>query len=270
MDYKEFAGQRRIDMLKMTHRAQSSHIGSNFSCIDILSVLYNIADLSLLPDGRTKDVIIIKAWAAASVYACLVAKELLPQEAVDDYGKEETKWGTVLDGLPPYIPFETGAMGYHLPAAVGFALAKKIKGEGGIVYCLISDGELNIGSTWESLAIAKQHKLDNLIIVVDQNSLQAMGATKDILDMEPLDEKLKAFGWSVTKIDGHNFEQIENAVNGKDKKEFRRLSQAPEAIIAKTIKGKGWKRAENNNLFHYSHVNEEMLKEALAELENGN
>lgn len=96
-DYKEFARQRRIDVLKMTHHAQSSHIGSNFSCIDILSILYNIADLSMISEKTTKDIVLVKSWAAASVYSCLVAKGLLPQEAVDRYGEEGTPWTTILE-----------------------------------------------------------------------------------------------------------------------------------------------------------------------------
>src|SRR3990167_9157152 len=258
-DYKQLANDLRKTVLGMTFRAQSSHIGSNFSCADILTVLYDIADLTLVEGGITKDIIVVKSWAAANVYACLVAKGLLPQEAIDKYGEEGTLWTTILDGMPPYIPFGTGAMGYLLPAATGFALAKKIKKEEGTVFCLISDGELNIGSTWESLAIAKHHKLDNLVLIIDKNSWQAMGATKDILDMEPIVEKIEAFGWNVQEIDGHNHLEIDSSLRYKD---FDR----PSAIIAKTIKGKGVSFMENDNLWHYSHVNEEVLNKALEEL----
>lgn len=258
-DYKQLANDLRKIVLGMTFRAQSSHIGSNFSCADILTVLYDIADLSLIEGGITKDIIVVKSWAAASVYACLVRKNLLPQEAIDKYG--EGKWTTILDAMPPYIAAGIGSMGYHFPFAVGFALAKKIKKEKGIVYCLISDGELDIGSTWESLAIAKQLNLTNLILLIDVNKLQALGNTKDILDMEPIEDKFKSFGWYVQRINGHNFNEIILALNKIN-------PLLPNVLICDTIKGKGWKRAENNNLFHYSHVNEEMLKEAMEELNN--
>ncbi len=260
-DYKEFARQRRIDVLKMTHRAQSSHIGSNFSCIDILTILYNIADLSLIKGtNNTKDIVLSKSWSAASVYACLVAKGLLPQEAITRYGEEGTPWTTILEPIQPYVKCGTGAMGYHLPFAVGFALAKKIQEEPGTVYCVISDGELNIGSTWESAAIAAHHRLDNLILIIDKNGFQAMGATKDILNMEPIHEKFRAFGWHVESFDGHDLQTMEARLKSS-------TTGNPRVFIAETIKGKGWARAENDNLWHYSHVNAEMLEEALKQLQ---
>lgn len=282
IDYKQFARELRRTVLMMTHKAQSSHIGSNFSCADILSVLYNIADLSLLPDGMTKDIVIVKSWAAASVYACLVAKGLLPQEAIDDYGKEGTPWTTILEPIKPHISVGTGAMGYHLPFAVGFALAKKVKKELGTVYCLISDGECQIGSTWESALLAAHHKLDNLVLIIDRNGLQAMGEMKDILDVEPLADKFRAFRWGVEVVDGHNFEEIEESL--KQKEDFGSLKRfedgsiggnfskpikhiLPRVIIANTIKGKGVSFMENDNLWHYSHVNRETLDKALEELQ---
>lgn len=292
-NYKELARQHRITVLKMTEKAQSSHIGSNLSSIDILTVLYDIADFTPTTDGMTKDVVVVKSWNAANVYACLVRKGLLPQEAIDDYGKEGTPWTTILEPVThnglKIIPAATGAMGYHLPFAVGLALAKKIKKEEGTVYCLISDGELNVGSTWESLAIAKQHKLDNLVLIIDKNGLQAMSSTKEVLDMEPVDKKIASFGWIVNTIDGHDYKEIEYSLGpvkehdnhgpfckkeeyflGGNKSEFRcgcLNVKRPRAIIANTVKGKGWKRAEGDNLWHYSHVNDEMLKEALGELQ---
>ena len=259
-DYKELARQLRITVIKMISSAKSSHIGSCFSCADLLTILYDIADLTPIEGGITKDIVVVKSWAAANVYACLVRKGLLPQEAIDRYSEEGTKWTTILDNIPPYIPAGTGAMGYHLPFAVGFALAKKVKKEEGTVYCLISDGELNIGSTWESLAIAKQQRLSNLVLLVDINGLCAMGATKDILDMEPISDKIQAFGWDWVQIDGHNFEEIENALNIKNRE------GVPRAILARTHKGYPIKRFIDDNLWHYSHVSKEILEEALQEL----
>lgn len=258
-DYKQLATELRRTVIKMTHKAVSSHIGSNFSCADILTVLYDIADLTPIDGGITKDIIVVKSWAAANVYACLVRRGLLPQEAIDRYGEEGTPWTTILDSIPPYIPAGTGAMGYHLPFAVGFALAKKIKKELGTIYCLISDGELNIGSTWESLAIAVQNKLDNLVLIIDRNNLQAMGKTEDILNMEPLAQKLVAFNWEVHQIDGHDHNLIERTL--------KRGHTKPMVIIANTTKGKGVSFMENENLWHYSHVNSEVLEKALAELQ---
>lgn len=260
INYAQFAKELRKTVLKMTYNAQSSHIGSNFSCADILSVLYNIADLRLdATKNLTRDIVIIKSWAAASVYASLVMKDCLPDEAIFSYGTEGTQWTTVLEPIPPYIPVGTGAMGYHLPFAVGFALAKKIKNELGNVYCLISDGETQIGSTWESALIAAHHKLGNLVLIVDRNGLQAMGKMEDILNIEPLEKKFQSFGWDWKEIDGHNHGAIEFALRSKHDK--------PLVIIANTVKGKGVSFMENENLWHYSHVNKEALEQGLKELE---
>ena len=156
-------------------------------------------------------------------------------------------------------------MGLGLPGAVGLALAKKLKGEGGKVYCLMSDGEMQIGTTWESALIAAHHKLDNLIVIADNNGLQAMGKTDEILNIKPLKDKWINFGWSVTRTDGHDLERIEKSIFG-EVEEFTKLSQSPSIIIADTIKGKGVSFMENQNIFHYKAPSEEEYNLALKEL----
>ncbi|MEK6879707.1 MAG: 1-deoxy-D-xylulose-5-phosphate synthase N-terminal domain-containing protein, partial [Nanoarchaeota archaeon] len=136
---------------------------------------------------------------------------------------------------------------------------KKLNKEEGKVYCIISDGECQIGSFYESLLIAKQHELSNLIVLCDNNSWQAMGRIKDILNIEPLNEKIKSFGWAIQKINGHDHEQIENALKNVDK-------TLPNFIICDTIKGMGYSKFYDNNLYHYKRVSEEELNEALKEL----
>ena len=150
----------------------------------------------------------------------------------------------------------TGSMGLGLPMAVGLALAKKLKGEEGKVYCLMSDGELNCGTTWESIQIATHHNLDNLIIIIDENGFQAMGRTQEILQ-----SNFPMMGNSFKEVDGHNYDEIER---GLIPYEFQRY---PHIMIAKTVKGKGWKRAENNNLYHYKAFDEEEYENAKKELE---
>ncbi len=264
-DYEKLANELRKTVLKMTHSAGSSHIGSNFSICDVMNIVYDIADFSLMPNGLTKDIVLPKSWTVATAYACLVRRGLLPQEAIDDYGKEGTKWTTIAEPIPPYIPFGTGAMGYILSAGVGFALAKKMRGEEGKVYCIISDGEMQIGATWEAAQIAAQHKLNNLILVVDWNGLQALGEIKKILNVEPLAEKWQAFNWHTTRINGHDHGEILRALKGEyymPKEE----QDMPRVIIARTTKGKGVSFMENNNLWHYAKVGEEDYKKALEEL----
>ena len=265
IDYAQFAKERRIDILNMIYRAQSSHVGSCLSSIDIMSVLYNFADLSIQPNGLTKDIVLIKSWNVANAYACLVAKGLLPKEAVIEYGKEGTQWKTILEPLPPYLPFGTGAMGYILPAGVGFALAKKVRGDEGKVYCIISDAEMQIGATWEAAIIAAQHKLNNLILIVDWNGFGAMGRLKDSSNVEPLGAKWEAFNWNVSRINGHHYGDIERALMGEPFVEGHKQSM-PRVIIARTTKGKGVSFMENNNLWHYAQVKQDDYEKALAEL----
>ena len=150
-------------------------------------------------------------------------------------------------------------MGFGFPFGVGFALAKKIKKEEGKTFVLMSDGEMDCGTTWESALITAHQKLDNLVVVVDANGLQAMGEVKKILNIDPLKDKWKAFGWDTQEIDGHNFEEIE--------KSFTASSEGkPKAIIARTIKGKGVSFMEGNNVYHYKAPSEEEYQKALEEL----
>ena len=152
----------------------------------------------------------------------------------------------------------TGSMGSGLPMATGFALSKKLKGEEGKVFCLMSDGEMQCGSTWESALIAAQHKLDNLEVWCDFNFLQAMGYVKDILDIEPLSEKFLAFGWRVFGINGHDYREIQDVLALKKEK--------PTIVICKTEKGFPISFMRGNNTFHYKAPSEEEYNKALKEL----
>jgi len=261
--YKEIALETRKTVLRLIYQAQTSHIGSNFSCIDILTVLYGIADIDKdLKEDRDR-IVISKGWVAATVYAFLAQKGIIPKEDLETYCKDGSKYVGLVEPYVRGIEAAGGSMGYGLPFGVGFALAKKGKKEKGKVFVLMGDGEMQIGTTWESALIAAHHKLDNLFVIVDANELQAMGKIKGILNIEPLKDKWKAFSWEVREIDGHNFEEIEKSlINPPINKE------KPIVIIAKTIKGKGWKRAENNNLFHYKAPSEKEYKEAMDELNN--
>ena len=271
-DYKKLANELRKIVLGMTFRAQSSHIGSNFSVVDIMTIVYDIADFTPAHNGLTKDIVLPKSWTVATAYACLVRRGLLLQEAIDDYGKEGTKWTTIAEptehnGLK-VLPFSTGAMGYILPAGVGFALAKKLNKEEGKVYCIISDGEMQIGATWEAALIAAHHKLNNLTLVVDWNGFCAMGKIKEILDVEPLADKWRSFNWHVINIDGHNHSEILRAIKGEPYVPKQEQSM-PRVIIARTTKGYPISFMSNNNLYHYKHISTSEFEQAMVELDNG-
>ena len=257
--YKKIALEARKKVLSMIYRAQTSHIGSNFSSLDILAVLYNIANVDKdLREDRDR-IVISKGWVAASVYYFLARKGIIPKEDLETFCESGSKYVGLVEPYVRGIEAAGGSMGFGLPFGVGFALAKKIKKEKGKAFVLMSDGEMDCGTTWESALIASHHKLDNLLVFVDFNGLQAMGKVKEILNVEPLKEKWQAFGWEAREIDGHNFEEIENSLISPP-------SGKPVVIIARTIKGKGVSFMENNNIWHYKAPSEDEYNKALKEL----
>ena len=261
--YKEIALEIRKTVLRLIYQAQTSHIGSNFSCIDILTVLYSIANIDKdLKEDRDR-IVISKGWVAAAIYAFLAKKGIIPKEDLETYCKNGSKYIGLVEPNIRGIEAAGGSMGFGLPFGVGFALAKKIKKEKGKVFILMSDGEMDCGTTWESSLITAHHKLDNLFVVVDFNGLQAMGKVKEILNVEPLKDKWKAFGWEVREIDGHNFEEIEKSLTLPPLEK-----EKPIVIIARTIKGKGVSFMEGDNLYHYKAPSDGEYQRALKELES--
>lgn len=256
-NYLEIAREARLKVLNLIYAAQTSHLGSNFSCIDILAVLFEKIDLD-------KDKFVLsKGWAAASLYYFLYRKGRITLEELDSFCMPGSKFIGLAEPIIPDIQIAGGSMGLGLPGAVGLALAKKIKKEPGTVYVLMSDGEMQIGTTWESALIAAQHELDNLVVIVDVNGFTAMGRTADILDIENLPEKFLDFHWASTVIDGHDFGHITKALGDAN------IERGPKIIIADTIKGKGVRRFEGENIYHYKAPNEAEYKEALQELSHG-
>lgn len=259
--YKEIALRARKTVLRLIYQAQTSHIGSNFSCIDILTVLYNIANVDKdLKEDRDR-VVVSKGWVAASVYYFLAEKGIIPKEDLETFCRDGSKYVGLAEPNVRGIEAAGGSMGFGLPFGVGFALAKKIKKEKGKVFVLVSDGEMQIGTTWESALIAAHRQLANLFVIVDANELQAMGRVQEILNIEPLKNKWQAFGWEVREIDGHNFEEIESTLIAPALNK-----EKPVVIIAKTIKGKGVSFMEGNNLYHYKAPSDEEYQRALKEL----
>jgi len=277
MNYKEEARKARVAVLNMLFDAQTSHIGSNFSCIDIMTVLFKGV---MTPDDKF---ILSKGWAAASLYYFLAETGVIPKSDLDTYCKkvpcECTTTGAVYKncsscnmtrevqskyiGLAePYVDgVEAGAgsMGHGLPMAVGMALAKKMKGEPGRVFVLMSDGEMQCGTTWESALLAMHHSLGNLTVIVDNNKWQAMGRVEDILPLEPLGDKWRAFGWSTSRIKGHDHDILETSLS--------LWANRPYVVIADTIKGKGVSFMEEDGLlYHYKNINEDEYERAVVEL----
>lgn len=275
-DYFQEARAARRKVLELIYKAQTSHIGSNFSCIDILTVLFDKIDLD-------KDQFILsKGWAAASLYYFLWKRGRITEEQLNSFCQEGSPFIGLAEPVIPEIKIAGGSMGIGLPGAVGLALAKKFKDEEGKIYCLMGDGELQCGTTWESILIATHYKLNNLVVIIDRNSLQALGRMEEIINMETdwdatLYSKFRSFGWEVKGGNGHDYQDVEDFLIGrewKDNKEERdkyhfsrlRVQMNPKIFIAHTIKGKGVSFMENNNEWHYRAPNKEHYEKALTEL----
>ena len=259
-DYKKIANSARKKVLLMIHKAGTSHIGSNFSCIDIMAVLFsklNIAS-NLKPDRDR--FILSKGWAAAALYYFLAEKNIISKEDLETYCMPGSKYIGLSEPHVRGVEVAGGSMGHGLPFSLGTALASKLSGDNFQTFVLMSDGELDCGTTWESAALASQNKLGSLTLIIDCNGFQAMGETREVLNMEPLADKWKAFGWNVLEIDGHNYKQIEKALDKKYK------NQKPKVIIARTIKGAGVNFFEKKLEWHYKNVDEKNYNKALTEL----
>lgn len=247
--YSKLAREVRKDVLSLIHKGQTSHIASNFSLVDIATVLYE----NLKPED---EVVWSKGWASALYYVLNIRKGNLNREEVFNTFPNEP-YGALLE--PPHQPVPTGSVGHGLPVAVGIAYAKQLAGEPGTVYCLMSDGELNEGTVWESAMLASQLKLDNLVAIIDKNGWCAMGRTKDVIDMGQLHKKWGAFGWEVYEINGHRYGEIAFGLEGI-------TGGRPKVIIANTIKGHGVSFLSDHLLYHYKHVNIEAYESAVKEL----
>lgn len=237
MNTKELAKKIRLLTLQIIFKAKASHMGSAFSIVDILSVLFS--------SFIKKNIFILsKGHACSALYVTLYLKKYFTKKKLFSFGKNKSLLMTHASHKVSGVEFSTGSLGHGLSFAVGKALAYKIKKKLKKVYVLLSDGELNEGSVWEALLFASHHKLDNLIIIIDYNKIQGLGFLKDILNMEPLEKKFESFGCNVKRIDGHNHNHLKLALTRINKKK-------PLIILADTIKGKGIKELENSVASHY-------------------
>ena len=249
----------------MVASAKASHIGSCLSMIDILAVLYSgIVDIDPLhPASADRDLVIVsKGHAAAGLYSILAHKGYFPVSDLQTFCENGSPlFGHVTSGKVPGVEFSTGSLGHGLAYASGLALIAKIKQSPRKHFVLMSDGECNEGSVWESVLFAAHHELGNLTAIVDRNRQQSFGSTETTLRLEPFAEKWRSFGWEVQEIDGHNHFELHAALTAS-------TSDSPKIVIANTTKGKGVSFMENQVKWHYSYPNPLELELALAELED--
>lgn len=256
-DIRKIAHQCRIDILEMTSKKKASFIGSDYSCIDILSVLY----ANYINTDRDSFVM-SKGHAACAWYAILANTGLIAKSKLEEFNISGKNMGVhPKRGALPYIKTSTGSLGQGVGLASGMALAEKLSGRDGRIYVLVGDGEMNEGSVWEALMFATKQELDNLILILDRNGLQSYGTDEAVLNVKNYDEKFNSFGWNTQSINGHVYEDIDNAL-----KNTQMQKKKPHAIVAETVKGKGVKEFENNVLWHYKFPDGEIYDKALQEL----
>lgn len=268
LELKKICNQTRKNILKMVHNSKSGHIGGAFSGVEILNVLYNKflnipTEWKNSPNFENRDRFVLsKGHASALLYSVLAQRGFFPEADLMTF----RKYGSKLQGHPCCralngVEVSTGSLGQGLSVGCGMAIGLKLDKKDSRVVVYMGDGELQEGSVWEAMMQAPHRKLDNLIAIIDRNGLQIDGETEKVMSLNPLDEKLKAFGWNVVEIDGHDFNQILSAL------EQSKTSDKPFAIIANTVKGKGVSFMENNAGWHGKAPNDEQFEQALKELE---
>ncbi len=256
---KEVALKSRIKAVQITSQAKSSHIASCLSVVDILSVLFSLKLKS--EQNALDEVILSKGHAAAALYSVLDSHGLLLSN-LDDFCKDNSKiYGHINHLASSHIPLSTGSLGHGLPFGVGIALANKFKGLNAKTYVVISDGELNEGTTWESALFAGHHDLSNLVVIIDRNRIQSLGFTEDTLRLDPINKKWESFGWNTLEIDGHHCSEILDATLTE--------TVRPLCIIANTLKGKGVTFMENTIDWHYKSADQKELQDAINQITKG-
>jgi len=266
-DLERTAARIRLHIVESIYKAQSGHVGSSFSCTELLTALYfqimNLGKPKPTPDVKKRDVFILsKGHAAPALYATLAERGLLNPKLLNTLRQIESP----LQGHPErhrlaYIDATTGSLGQGLSMAQGYALAKKRQGLQERVYCLVGDGELEEGQVWEAARSIANHKLDNLVCIVDHNKFQLGTPTNDLMPTKMIESTFDAMDWNRININGHNFEEINRALAAA-----MRVKNKPTVLIANTIKGEGLSFTRANVAWHGKIFDTTMYEEAKKEL----
>ncbi len=260
-----FSGQdvRKV-ILEQSKRANVGHIGSALSIADIIAVLYSkVLNIPSYEDENRDRFVLSKGHAALALYAALYLKGFMLKDSLDKYCADDSIVAVHPEHSLPGVEFSTGSLGQGVTFATGAALASKLRNKNNRIFVLMSDAECNEGCVWEAVMFAAHHKLSNLIIIVDDNKQQAFGYTKDVINLNPLEERFKSFGVNVVSIDGNNEKDILESLNNLNMKKGQ-----PHVIIAHTIFGKGVSYMENKIKWHYWPMSDEEYKVALKEIED--
>ncbi len=253
------AYRRRI--LEVSQQVPALHIGGAFSAVELVDSIYNEL-MCRRPGENSRDTFVLsKGHGCMIQYVVLESLGILKKSDLDDYATARGQLGVHPDYGNPGIEASTGALGHGLSMAVGMALANRITGHDGVIYTVLSDGEVQEGSTWEATLMATSLGLGNIVAFIDYNRMISIGPIADLHPhFYPLVEKFRAFGWECVEIDGHDTKQICDTVN-------RRSGTRPLMVVARTIKGKGVSYMENVPMWHYRSPNKDEYRKAMQELE---
>lgn len=257
--------QLRTTIVKMLESSRRGHVGSAFSLIEIMRVLYDDV-LNYNPQNPTWPLrdrcILSKGQGCLALYAILAEKGFFPESELWDFCKSDGILGGHPDKKIPGVEVATGSLGHGLPIGIGFALNERYEKAGYRTFVIIGDGESNEGSIWEAALSAGKHKLSNLTVLVDYNKNQSYGTTFEVQDLEPIADKWKSFGFGTFEVDGHNVDDLRSVLANLPVEVNK-----PSAIICHTIKGKGISFAENNMEWHHKNrVSDEEIQSLLEEL----
>jgi transketolase len=260
------AARLRASVLRMAFAGSTVHIGCALSIIEIVAVLYrshlNLGDRTPRAAGRDY-LVLSKGHGVMAQYACLHELGWLTDGDLDRYFSNGTRMKGLSDAHVPGLEVTSGSLGHGLPVATGLALGAQRLKSGQRVFCVVGDGEMNEGAMWEALLFAGQFRLDNLVVIVDENRFQAMGSTQEVISLGSLHAKFAAFDYDVLSVDGHDEKALDAALDDL----MARRNGRPKAIVAATVKGRGVSFMENNNVWHYTRLTKETFDAALAEVE---
>lgn len=263
---ERFAPARmRRTVLEMAYAGSTVHIGCAFSIVELLTVLYrsHLRYPGNDPRAEGRDYLILsKGHGVMAQYACMRELGWLSEAHIQEYFKDGSELKGLSDSRIPGLEVTSGSLGHGFSVGVGIAMGVKRRGTDQKVYAIVGDGELNEGPIWEGALVAAHHRMDNLMLIVDKNGFQAMGATDDVLTLGNLTAKLESFGFETLEIDGHDEASVDTAI----RQLWKTGHSKPKALIACTVKGKGVPFMESDNRWHYTRLDPQTFAEAINAL----
>lgn len=255
----------RKTVLDMAFAGSTVHIGCAFSIVELLAVLYrnHLRYPNGRPDAELRDYLVLsKGHGVMAQYACMHQLGWVSDSDIGKYFSDGSRLKGLSDSRLPGLEVTSGSLGHGFSVGVGLALAAKMKATDQKTFVIVGDGEINEGPIWEGAMFASHHRLDNFMVIVDENGFQAMGSTKEVMHLGSIKDKFTSFGFETIEVDGHCEADIDAAI----KQLWASPSRQPKAIVARTVKGKGVGFMENDNIWHYTRLNSETHARATAAL----